>query len=59
MGVVLHAMPNNICDFMEFAIVHFKEGVQNSTLYWLKAIVQFRNCPVHNYIRGIVEEVFG
>ncbi|MPL58967.1 hypothetical protein SDC9_04513 [bioreactor metagenome] len=56
-GVVLHAMPDDIGHLVELAVVHFEEGVQNAPLDRLKPVLQIGDSPVLDDVGSVVEEV--
>jgi hypothetical protein len=55
--MVLHALPYDIGDFVEFTVVFLKERMENAPLYRLEAVFQIGNCPVPDYIGCVFKEV--
>src|SRR5574344_1943564 len=57
MRMVLHALSDNIGDFMELAVVYFKQCVENAALYRLESVLKLRNCTVANDVACVFDEV--
>ena len=55
--MVLHRLTDNVGHFVKATVLHLKEGVHQSTLYWLQAVFKGRNRTFQNDVAGIVQEV--
>ncbi len=55
--VVLHALTNNICNLLEAAVVHLKEGVHYAPLNRFKTVLKIWDCPVAYNITRIFNKI--
>jgi pilus assembly protein TadC len=58
MGMVLHAMSDNVGNLIESAIILFVERMQNTPLDRFQAILQLGDRPVTNDVRSVLDEIF-
>lgn len=58
MWVELHGITNYIGHFVEPAIIHIMQGLQDAALHRFQAIGNVRDGAFFDDIRGIVHEVF-
>ena len=56
--MVLHAFADNVCNFLESAVVHLKKRVHDAALNWLESVFQIRNGAVANYVASVLDKVF-
>jgi hypothetical protein len=49
-------MTNNVGDFVVSAVLFFPHGVEDPALYRFKTVLNVRDRPFENYIRGIFQE---
>ena len=52
-----HALPDDIGDFMKLAVVFFKEGMHDTPLYGLKAVLKIGNSPVFYNIGSVLKKI--
>ena len=57
MRVVLHGLPDDVGDFVELAIVHFDEGMEDTALNRFEAVVHMRNGAILDYVGRVFDEV--
>ncbi len=57
MGVVLHALADDVGHLVELAVVHLGERVQDAPLHRLEPVVDVGNGPVLDDVGGVVEEI--
>ena len=58
MGMQLHGFTYHVGDLLETAVIHIVKRLQDSALDRLQAVINIRDCPLFNDIRGILDEVF-
>ena len=56
-GMVLHAVPDDVGHLVELAVVHLEEGVEYAPLHRLEPVLEVGYRPVLDDVGGIVEVV--
>ena len=56
--MILHRMPNDVCDFIEPAIILFVQRMQDPALNRLQSVFELGNRAIANDIGGVLKEVF-
>ena len=55
--MVSHGVAHHVGDLVEAAVVDLDHGVQNASLDRLESVLDVWDCPVLDYIGGVLDEV--
>ena len=57
MRVIFHALTDDVCDFVKFAVVRFEERMEDSPLYRLQSVDEFGNRTVSDNVACILDKI--